>query len=83
MRLAIKIFTLINLKLKEFLIAADAILLKTGSPKKFDHNKTNFSLEGAHHKVECAGCHPKVELNGNTFIKFKLDDFKCAACHKK
>lgn len=52
-------------------------------PEKFDHNKTNFSLEGAHQKVECAGCHPKVELNGNTFIKFKLDDFKCAACHKK
>lgn len=52
-------------------------------PEKFDHNKTKFSLEGAHQKVECARCHPKVELNGNTFIKFNLEDFKCATCHSK
>jgi hypothetical protein len=52
-------------------------------PENFDHNKTEFSLEGAHQKVECARCHPKIELSGNTFIKFKLEDFKCANCHKK
>lgn len=52
-------------------------------PEKFDHNKTKFSLEGAHQKIECALCHPKVENNGTTFIKFKLEDFKCAACHSK
>lgn len=52
-------------------------------PEKFDHNKTKFSLEGAHQKVECAGCHPKIELSGNSFIKFKLENFKCAACHSK
>ena len=52
-------------------------------PEKFDHNKTEFNLEGAHKNVECSKCHPKIEMNGNTFTKFKLDDFKCAACHKK
>ena len=52
-------------------------------PEKFDHTKTEFNLEGAHKNVECAKCHPKVELNGNIFTKFKLEDFKCAACHKK
>ena len=52
-------------------------------PEKFDHNKTNFSLEGAHQKIECTQCHPKVEISGNTFIKFTLEDFKCATCHKK
>lgn len=52
-------------------------------PEKFDHNKTKFSLEGGHQKVECARCHPKVEISGNTFIKFKLEEFKCATCHSK
>lgn len=52
-------------------------------PEKFDHNKTRFSLEGAHSKLNCSKCHPSVIKNGNTFIKYKLDDFKCAACHSQ
>jgi hypothetical protein len=52
-------------------------------PEKFDHNKTEFNLEGAHKNVECSKCHPKIEMNGNTFTKFKLEEFKCATCHKK
>jgi hypothetical protein len=49
---------------------------------KFDHNKTNFSLEGAHSKVECVRCHPVVQENELIYQKFKLEDFKCAFCHK-
>jgi hypothetical protein len=52
-------------------------------PEKFDHSKTEFNLDGAHKNIACAKCHPQTEVNGNTFIKFKLEDFKCAACHKK
>jgi nitrate/TMAO reductase-like tetraheme cytochrome c subunit len=52
-------------------------------PEKFDHNKTVFSLAGAHQNVECSKCHPIIEMNGITFIKYKLEDFKCATCHKK
>ena len=52
-------------------------------PEKFDHNKTKFKLDGAHKNIACAKCHPQIEVNGNTFIKFKLEDFSCAACHKK
>lgn len=52
-------------------------------PEKFDHNKTKFNLEGAHKNIECSKCHPQIEMSSNTFIKFKLEDFKCAACHKK
>jgi nitrate/TMAO reductase-like tetraheme cytochrome c subunit len=52
-------------------------------PEKFDHNKTEFNLDGAHKNIPCAKCHPQIEINGNTFIKFKLEDFKCATCHKK
>ena len=51
------------------------------NPEKFDHEKAQFKLEGAHKDVECAKCHPKVEVNGNTITKFKLEEFKCASCH--
>jgi hypothetical protein len=52
-------------------------------PEKFDHSKTEFNLDGAHKNIPCVKCHPQTEVNGNTFIKFKLEDFKCADCHKK
>ncbi|MFN3694366.1 MAG: cytochrome C, partial [Ignavibacterium sp.] len=52
-------------------------------PEKFDHNKTRFSLEGAHSKLKCFQCHPSELKNGNIFTKFKLDDFKCASCHSQ
>jgi hypothetical protein len=38
-------------------------------------------LDGAHAKLQCSSCHKKTELNGNVFIKYKLENFKCAACH--
>jgi hypothetical protein len=50
-------------------------------PEKFDHNKTRFSLEGAHQKLKCSRCHPVISENNNRFIKYKLKDFRCAACH--
>ncbi|HSD62274.1 MAG TPA: hypothetical protein VLB50_00690 [Ignavibacteriaceae bacterium] len=50
-------------------------------PEKFNHNSTRFSLEGAHQKLACSRCHPVITENNNQFIKYKLDDFKCAACH--
>ena len=50
-------------------------------PDKFDHEKTKFSLKGAHEKLRCISCHPIIELNTIKFIKYKLDDFKCSACH--
>lgn len=50
-------------------------------PDKFDHNKTEFSLRGAHQKLDCSRCHKPVEEDGNIFIKYKLEEFKCAACH--
>lgn len=50
---------------------------------KFDHSKAKFSTEGAHKKLECSKCHPKVFENGNSYIIYKLIDFKCASCHSK
>lgn len=51
-------------------------------PALFDHNTVRFSLAGAHAKVPCAGCHTPVSKDGLTYIQYKLQDFKCAACHK-
>jgi len=50
-------------------------------PEKFDHNRAKFSLEGAHQNLDCYKCHPVIEENNTRFIKYKLEDFKCAACH--
>jgi hypothetical protein len=47
----------------------------------FDHNNTGFPLGGAHAKLSCGSCHKKSENNGITFIKYKMESFKCAACH--
>ncbi len=52
-------------------------------PVNFDHNKTKFSIEGAHEKLECSKCHKKVDENGSQYIIYKLKDFKCASCHSK
>lgn len=51
--------------------------------ERFNHNNTRFSLEGAHSKLQCFQCHPSENKNGNSFIKYKLDDFKCAFCHSQ
>lgn len=50
-------------------------------PEKFNHSRTNFPLVGAHSKLDCSKCHKVEDRNGKTFIKYKLEDFKCASCH--
>ncbi len=48
---------------------------------KFDHEKTRFSLKGAHSKLKCIQCHKPEQSNGVLFIKYKMEEFKCADCH--
>ena len=43
--------------------------------------KLSFPLGGAHAKLSCGACHKQIENNGITFVKYKLESFKCAACH--
>lgn len=50
-------------------------------PEKFDHEKTRFSLKGAHKVLKCIQCHRIETQDNNSFMKFKMEDFKCAACH--
>jgi len=50
-------------------------------PEKFDHEKTKFSLKGAHEKLDCIKCHFVVKSNNIQYLKYKLEDFKCSDCH--
>lgn len=50
-------------------------------PEKFDHNKTNFVLTGAHSVLECSKCHYDIIENEKSYKLFKLKDFKCSDCH--
>ena len=48
---------------------------------KFDHNRTNFPLKGAHQRVDCAQCHKTTTRNGKDFQLFKIPFAKCTDCH--
>jgi hypothetical protein len=50
--------------------------------KKFNHDKTNFKLEGKHANVNCAGCHQPITVADKTFVKYKFENFDCVVCHK-
>ncbi|MBA4320025.1 MAG: cytochrome C [Flavobacterium sp.] len=48
----------------------------------FDHSKTKFPLDGAHKKVKCIKCHKQIfNSEKQLYIKYKIEDIKCAACH--
>jgi hypothetical protein len=48
---------------------------------KFDHSKTKFVLDGKHLNVACNKCHNKVTENGETYVLYKINKFKCEDCH--
>lgn len=50
--------------------------------ERFDHDRTQFVLEGAHQKVDCQKCHPPVTDPSGTYIQYEFKkDIKCASCH--
>jgi nitrate/TMAO reductase-like tetraheme cytochrome c subunit len=48
---------------------------------KFDHNKTEFKLDGKHINVACAKCHKPQQEGSIIYTKYKLKEFKCESCH--
>lgn len=48
---------------------------------EFDHNRTNYPLEGAHAGVACNKCHKSDTVGGEKFMHFKPVDSKCSSCH--
>ncbi len=51
-------------------------------PSLFDHEKTAFSLKGAHQNLRCAACHKTVrEVNGKQVLFYQNTPKECSACH--
>jgi len=47
----------------------------------FNHNQTEFPLDGKHKGVTCAQCHPKVVEGGQEFTRYKPLLTTCESCH--
>jgi hypothetical protein len=51
-------------------------------PSQFDHERTAFSLRGAHQQVRCIACHKNIRDVQEKQVLFYLPTAKeCAACH--
>jgi len=51
-------------------------------PGKFDHQRTDFSLAGAHESVPCKDCHnTRKEVSGRMVLFYKPTPKDCAGCH--
>ena len=51
-------------------------------PGKFDHQRTSFSLNGAHERVPCKDCHStKKEVSGRLVVFYKPAPKDCVSCH--
>ena len=42
---------------------------------------TKYPLDGAHEKVACAKCHPKMELGETSVVHYRLGERGCSDCH--
>lgn len=52
------------------------------SAVKFDHSKSLFALDGKHINVACDKCHKQVTEQGQTYVLYKIKEFKCENCHR-
>lgn len=48
---------------------------------RFNHDQTDFKLDGAHVRVDCLGCHREVESDNLKYIIYQIEDHSCASCH--
>lgn len=54
----------------------------TWYPNEFDHDLTDFPLEGAHAAVDCKACHIPEFVDGKLVTNFKIERFECIDCHQ-
>lgn len=48
----------------------------------FNHDDTEFPLDGQHDKAECSACHKPEEVNGIAdVVLYKIEEFECIDCH--
>jgi hypothetical protein len=49
--------------------------------ERFDHTRARFTLDGAHARVPCAGCHTTGASDANGFVRYRPLRTECTACH--
>ena len=49
---------------------------------RFDHDKTEFKLEGKHASVACEDCHKEITVAQESFVQYKFENLACATCHQ-
>ncbi|MEI6900308.1 MAG: hypothetical protein WCL00_10555 [Bacteroidota bacterium] len=49
--------------------------------EKFDHNITAYKLDGKHQNVACVKCHKNITNQQNTYVLYKIKEWKCENCH--
>ncbi len=48
----------------------------------FDHQLTEFPLEGRHAEIDCAACHKaEMQSDGQERVIYKIEKFQCIDCH--
>ncbi|WP_158306098.1 cytochrome c3 family protein [Maribacter sp. HTCC2170] len=50
-------------------------------PETFNHDLTDFPLEGEHAKIQCSACHEVASANGEIEVIYKIQKFRCIDCH--
>ena len=48
----------------------------------FNHNNTDFILDGGHKDVDCSQCHKTLTFEGGVDrVEYKMEKFECIDCH--
>lgn len=50
--------------------------------KHFNHENTNFKLEGEHKNIACNKCHKETYSEGKKVTLFKIEKYQCIDCHR-
>ena len=50
-------------------------------PRLFDHDNTEFPLEGRHAEVDCASCHQTYQKADKSIVEYKIKRYECVDCH--
>ena len=50
-------------------------------PSLFDHDDTDFPLDGAHANLDCVKCHNEQSDAQGIFVSYYVEKFECQDCH--
>jgi nitrate/TMAO reductase-like tetraheme cytochrome c subunit len=61
---------------------SDCHIPEDWEPVGFNHNNSNFTLDGAHAEVACVKCHfIKENEAGLRYKEYKITQYECIDCH--